>query len=387
LGYNTCIRIERDGFGGRETNFRNSRDTFGSPRAVKKLKNKQWLDRHARILLRKELRRRYRYNRKYYRTAVAYQAGDTSKPVSRANRNLNRNLSRNRFDTLIAPQKFSLHLNPEETLSFFSDIEAKVCTGHPVNFDMAQIEELSIDTIMYFLASLKRWRNAKYSCGFKGSVPSNDRCRKLLESSGFFNYVKSSHTRTDLTYQSDVVQISNGQNADTAIAKKICDFTMRKLQRKRQDIRALYDMIIELMSNTKQHAYVGQCQVRDWYIFVSSIPDERVVRFIFLDTGEGIPTTVRRTGFEYMTAIISHGPFRPIGTSHTTYIQSALEGKLRSRTGKRHRGKGLPKIYSFYNRKYISKLTIISNRGYYAEGRTEDMTQGLKGTMFYWELS
>jgi hypothetical protein len=357
---------------------------------MKKVRNKQWRDKHAKIKHRHELKRRYRYEEKYYKTfRKSYELYGSEKyyQSEKAKKRLQRKLSRNSFQTLEAPENFSIFSNPEDSLSFFSNIETKVEFGDPIYFDMKNIEKLSIDTIMYFLALLKKIKYSGVAYGIKGSVPSNKNCRDLLESSGFYKYVHSGRMMKDLSYESDVVQISNGQNADPSTAQKICDFTMSKLNRKRKNIRSLYDMIIELMSNTKQHAYSSRYSIRDWYIFVSFISEKKSVRLIFLDTGEGIPTTVKRTGFEVIKSIVSSVPFVSISTKHTEYIQSALKGKLRSRTGDLHRGKGLPKIYSFHNEGHINNLTIISNRGYFAEDRNDDMKEELKGTIFYWELS
>jgi hypothetical protein len=141
-------------------------------------------------------------------------------------------------------------------------------------------------------------------------------------------------------------------------------------------------MIIELMTNTKQHAYNDtkrKFTTTDWYVFARHDIESNSVRFIFLDTGEGIPSTVKKTFRETLPII---------GKSETSYIQSALEGELlRTRTGKTYRGKGLPKIYSFYKEGIIKDLTIISNYGYFGSKRSNDINQKLNGTLFYWELS
>lgn len=359
-------------------------------KGMKKLKNKAWKDRHAKIRLRHELKREIRNSYiVILRPSESYAlyGSDEYYQSEKAKRRIQHKLSRDSYKTLEAPENFSIFSNPEQTLSFFSDIETKIKFGDPVYFEMKNVEKLSIDTIMYFLAIVKKMKSSKVVYGFKGSSPSNKNCRDLLESSGFFKYVHSGMMMKDLSYESDVVQISNGQNADPSTAQKICDFTMLKLNRKRKNIRSLYDMIIELMSNTKQHAYSdSKYTLRDWYVFVSFISEKKSVRLIFLDTGEGIPTTLKRTGFEYIKALVSGVPLLSIGASHTEYIHSALKGDLRSRTGELHRGKGLPKIYSFHKDGYINNLTIISNYGYFAEDTDDDIEKELKGTIFYWEL-
>ena len=355
---------------------------------MKKVKNKQWLDRHAKTKHLHELKRRYKYDESYDESATrSYEPYGSEKyyQTEKAKKRLQYKLHKKSYKTLEAPETFSIFGNPEQTLSFFSDIETRVEFGSPIYFEMKSVEKLSIDTIMYFLALLKRIKSSGVAYGFKGSVPSNRNCRDLLESSGFLKYVDSGRTKKDLSHASEVVQINTGQKANDSIAKNICDFTMSKLNLKREDIKKLYIMIIELMTNTKHHAYITDGNRRfpftDWYVFVRHIIEKKAVRFIFLDTGRGIPFTVKRKGFEPVTEFIGLGP------KHTEYITSALKGKLRSRTGESFRGKGLPKIYSYNTQQYINYLTIISNRGYFAVKRKRDMEEELKGTLFYWELS
>jgi len=352
---------------------------------MQKDKNKQWRDRHAKIKHRHELKRRNKLNERFYKPStesyIPYQSEEYYQS-DKAKRRLHRKLCQDRFTVLKAPKEFSIYSNPEETLSFFYNIETRIAFGDPVYFDMVNIEVLSIDTIIYFLATLKKIKSSKVIYGIKGSSPSNETCRELLEASGFYKYVNSGKTEKDLAHTSDIIQIENGEIVDNLIAKKVCDFTISKLNLRRTDISKLYDIIIELMSNTRQHAYSRKhVDVPDWYIFTRFVAEKKAVRFIFLDTGEGIPSTIRRKKIEAVKELMR------FGSNHTKYIKSTLEGDFRTRTGQFYRGNGLPRIYSYYNEEYIKDLTIISNFGYFSKENNGDMEKELKGTLFYWELS
>ena len=254
----------------------------------------------------------------------------------------------------------------------------------PVHIGMEPIESLSIDTIMYFLAILKRLKITGISYRCSGSLPKNEESKHLLKESGFLNYVKSRDRRADLTLGSNVVQIICGQYVEGKTAKRICKFVISKLNLTRLDTFNLYDMIMELMSNTREHAYIsGPRFITDWYIFVYYVPEKEAVRFIFLDTGVGIPSTIRKRRLEPTKTALGLN-------SHTNYIKSALAGTetyIRSRTGESYRGNGLPTINSFSQQSYIKDLTIISNRGYFPEMEQGDLDLGLEGTLFYWEIS
>jgi len=143
---------------------------------MKKVRNKQWRDRHAKIKHRHELKRRYKYNIRFYepsREPHKPYRSDEYYQSEKAKRRTQRRLSQNRFETLITPKDFSIFANPEDSLSFFSEIETRIQFGQPVYFDMKNIEKLSIDTIMYFLAILKKIKSSKVAYAIKGSVPSN----------------------------------------------------------------------------------------------------------------------------------------------------------------------------------------------------------------------
>ena len=316
--------------------------------------------------------------KKYY--AISQHPDDNIYQLPKAKARATYKLQKQRFDRLIAPSNFSIYSNPEGTLSFFAQIEEKIRYGSPVYFDMQNIEILTIDAIMYFLAMLKKIKVLKIIYAFRGSMPKNMSCELLLRASGFFDYV-TSHISPDLTRDSSIIQINTGQYAETAIVERLCVFAMSKLGVNRQDTKRLYEMIIELMTNTKQHAYNDNKRkfaTTEWYVFAKHDIESNSVRFIFLDTGEGIPSTVKKTFMEGLPVI---------GKSETSYIQSALEGELlRTRTGQAYRGKGLPKIYSFHKEGLIKDLTIISNYGYFGGKRSNDINRKLNGTLFYWEL-
>lgn len=339
---------------------------------MKKLKNKKWLERHAIRKHEKELKRRCRLDAKLCFIS----------PDSRHNDLVDYRVLKNKFETLVAPENFSIHSNPEGMLEFFSRIKAKVKQAKPIQFEMKRILNLSIDAVMYFFAIMQRLKYTKIHYGFKGNWPKDKKCRKLLIDAGFLDYVDFKKI-TVLNHETDVIRIVNGNNADDSVAKKICDFTMARLKIQRVEIKKLYTIIIELMTNTKHHAYETERYnlFPNWYIFCKYNESNDTIRYIFLDTGEGIPSTIRRYAYDKVRSLM--------GESHSKFIRSALEGIIRrTRTGESHRGKGLPKVYSFYLEKYIKELTIISNHGYvFGQSQNTDLKRKLEGTLFYWELS
>ena len=231
---------------------------------------------------------------------------------------------------------------------------------------------------MYFHAIVEDFKEAGISLAFKGNLPDDEKCRNILIDSGFLEDVNSAF-KVKMETKADNIKIIKGSISDPSVAKKLCLFTMEKLKVDRVFTRKLYDIISELMTNTKHWAYSDKC-VCNWYLFAKYIKNKECVRYTFLDTGKGIPSTIRKKGLEVAADVIGR-------SSHSHYIISALKGEdFRSHTGYKYRGEGLPRIYSYQEQGYINNLTVISDAGYYSDRRSKDLLRRLKGTLFYWEI-
>ena len=80
----------------------------------------------------------------------------------------------------------------------------------------------------------------------------------------------------------------------------------------------LYDVFVELMNNTVQHAYDKSeiLSERNWYLYANA--NKEKIKIVFLDTGLGIAETVHRDWGEY---------FRDIERKDDGYyVESALKG-------------------------------------------------------------
>ena len=70
-------------------------------------------------------------------------------------------------------------------------------------------------------------------------------------------------------------------------------------------------------------------------------------------------------------------------------LRALLDGRIASRTGDVHRGRGLPIMKEACNEHRISNLVVISNRaaGFLESEGYQDLNQGFEGTIIYWEVS
>lgn len=284
-------------------------------RAVKK---KRWLDKRSRKLQNRKRRKRNSIGRSIYYKPKKVLESEGNIFVAKA------------------PKVFSFIENPEETIEFFDDIITEI-EGKSYEklfyIDSSDVIKVSADALIYLIAILNnlklRWVK-KYS--FKGNLPVNREAEAFYAESGFLNYVKSK--RTAMPKGDDKVEIISDNTVNTELAKRMCDFVCRRFGKDKKFTINLYKTLIELMSNTIQHAYNNNSiMAACWYLFAKH--EGNTIQITFTDTGEGIPGTVRKKWYEFL----------PKAITDSELIYSAFKGESRTETKKANRGHGLPDLY------------------------------------------
>lgn len=283
-----------------------------------------------------------------------------------------------------APPEFSLVNNTDATIKYFSDIinyiNRKNYDRINIYLDVEKVEVVSIDAIMYMLAVVK---NTKVKHNSRGNVPINIDAKTIFYNSGFYNYVNTnSNVIKPKDYDRIQIKQSDKSNDNRVHSREIIDFLIVKTNIMRRKWTFLYNILSELMTNTNEHAYESDDLLKYWYVYVE-IVDNRI-RFTFLDTGVGIPSTVSKNFIERIQML-------GINTD-SDYIISALNGKFKTQTGKKYRGKGLPKITDYNKNNRISKFMLLSGNGYVKYDyenqnyTSEHIDNKLIGTLYYWEI-
>jgi hypothetical protein len=154
-----------------------------------------------------------------------------------------------------------------------------------------------------------------------------------------------------------------------------------------------YSTLVEAMNNTREHAAYAERRgfrrgkslaqpgqaIRWW---AGAYYDEETGRgsFTLLDHGVGILNSVHVQ------------PFRKLyiqrGLDESRLLEAVLGGLIRSRTGKRTRGKGLPHMRMLAELGRLANLTIVAGRafGSVGEGRYVTLRSSFPGTLIHWEL-
>lgn len=331
-----------------------------------------------------------------------YQMLARSKKILRKKHKRNRTVKRNRAGTngpvvasknhihgyhlVQAPTTLSIFDNPTETLAFFKKVNETILSmkyHEKLFFDLTGIESVTVDAIMYLIATIRntrRIRSLELDC--LGNVPRDEKARQVFETSGFYDHVSPQFSYRHSS-SNNHINITRGKEADPALAGEICEFVHSHSNANRLDTKSLYTMVMELMTNTKQHAYTNNTIMnKNWYVFVEDM--QTCMRFVFLDTGAGIPNTIRTKGFIEKIK-------NALNTDDAYFIASALRGEVRSETRLDYRGKGLPEVYNRASSKYINDFSIISGFGrcdISEDGEIIETKLGdeLPGTMLCWKL-
>lgn len=290
--------------------------------------------------------------------------------------------------SLTAPKNFSLMNNLDETLQYFHRVNKAIqmCRSNTIlYFDLSAIEDASPDAFMYVVALLKNNRKIQMlQIPCVGNEPIADKPRSLLNKAGFFNYVISRRFHP-IENEESQLRIYRGSKSDPSLAQKMCEFVHIRTGEaiNRLGTKRLFPMFIELMNNVKQHAFdcdnTEDANFRNWYTYAEDIGSE--LRFVFLDTGKGIPETIQKNFWEKL----------PLVKTDARFISSALKGDFRTDTGERHRGKGLPEIYDNVRKHAIKSLSILSGKGLCIVDGNGNITEknlvyAFDGTMYMWTI-
>lgn len=286
-----------------------------------------------------------------------------------------------------APKCFSIARNPTKTIDFFNGI-ISVLKNRKFNtyfdFDLSEVEDVTIDAIMYLLAvtkNVKADKILKYT--YSGNYPKDKSVEKIIRESGFNNYVRSESE--DIIPTVDKIMIETGTNSDGKLASKICDFVKTTFNVDKKHTSSLYKTLIELMSNTFHHAYNDTEEhliEKVWYIYAEHI--ENKIKFIFLDTGEGIVSTIFKKKTEIIKDLVGK-------TKDSRYVLSAFCGEQRTETRLAYRGGGLKEIYGYCKKGKLNDFSVITGSGFCSFNLDDDVVtelqEKLHGTLYYWEIN
>lgn len=336
---------------------------------TKELKRVNYLVRKSR----KEQERKRRHHKRASRRSKEVLAHIPKKPQQ--------------FFEVEAPSNFSLIENTEAVLHFFKENKKLLASRKQVGFNLRDIKKLTPDAIALLIAKVKD-ENFTNRLVVRGNSPQKADLKKMFDESGFLEHVRSSWVPERNEKNVLIHQITNNK-VENEIAKDISKRAVAHTFGTGEKYRPIYEILIECMANTKNHAGMSEGEY-NWWIFEYSNPDTKVTTISFLDLGTGIFNSIPVQSFKRnaMIALKDKTGVDFIPNFNLNLLTDLFEGKISSKTGMEERGQGLPLIYDRSGNQQIKNFTIISNDVYVKIPSKESITlkNKFQGTFLYWEL-
>lgn len=280
-----------------------------------------------------------------------------------------------------APKVFSFIDNTNEMLRYFGTGKTLIDKKIPIRFDLGKITTLTSDGIAIF-ASIFTDKNYHNGTNISGTPPRDIELKRKFLGSGFYEHVDSKRKPTTSCHSYLLHKISN-KKVEPSIAKKATDFAAEYTFKDGRIFRPVYEIIIELMANTNNHAGTTT-GLYDWWLYVFYDKTTNITSYSFLDFGVGIFNSKQ-------FIIYKNFIFIQTNRKQTTLEMASdlLDGKISSKTGKGERGRGFTCIMNNAKNPSINKFIIISNNAKIdIKNRTsEELAEEFLGTFAYWEIS
>ena len=291
---------------------------------------------------------------------------------------------RKAYVELEVPKNFSFIDNTNEILEYFIKCKSLLHNKEKVQCDLSHITALSSDAIALLAACANDESFLGKRGRIRGNAPTDPELLKLFTESGFYNHVKatkvlkSAHkSDTNLFHQESNYQVQSD------IAKNACILGTKHVFGSNKPFPDLYEMLIEAMSNTNNHASNNSnANQFKWWLYTYNAPNGHTM-YTFIDLGVGIFDSIPVQVFKKIK--------RVIGLDNTDLVPDLLDGKIKSRekVDNKIRGKGIPQIAVNSNSQYFARAYIISNdvKINLKDKTAEALEHNFSGTMLFWELT
>ena len=268
-----------------------------------------------------------------------------------------------------APEIFELrhNKNHKKLISFIKKLRDNVLIQkNHIIIDFSKTRRMVVCGSLLFFAELDRIKRKQGSLNLISCYSSKDETvNQVLKHLEIYQLLN--HRCSTVPIRPDVVnwKFASGDNTNACEVGQILE---EQSNLSKSKSKKLYRGISEAMTNVSQHAYIrprndgtGFANEKGWWMFYRE-EDEKIF-VAFCDLGVGIPVTLPQT----TEKSILDKALEKLGiTKHSDgrLIQAAIEVK-RSRTEKKHRGKGLLDMIKTLENTKSGRLSIFSNKGGY----------------------
>lgn len=299
--------------------------------------------------------------------------------LKKENRTSGRKSKRKAVKVIPIPENFSMASNRDEILKFFNYLKTPdVANNRNIHLKFDDVKDISHGSVTILL-SIIGWLNDQSKVEeITGSFPSDLKVRDWFTRSGFIQFFGTIGTRQYEKGQNTIVGRGKSKT-DPALSAKLIRKVSKTVWGDEASCKQIQGMIVELMANTINHAYVHSLHQKGWYLAVDHIHEKNLVKFCFVDNGAGILKTLRKKFAETVKEVI---------TGSDEVLKKAFEGAYGSRTKATNRGRGLKMVKNVFTKGYIKSLKVITNDQFYdfESNITESLPEKFDGTFYFWEI-
>lgn len=280
---------------------------------------------------------------------------------------------------LTPPPVLDLDDNYQATMEFFRNVRVTTSLQGNHLIDLAAVKDISPAAALLLVAECDQWRErteAKWLRAFdiNNWTPS---VRRRLREMGFFEVLHTRRVLDDpiVAGEDRYVPFQTGHRSPGEPARQLRT-SIEELGPTVADREALYEGLVEAMTNVSQHAYPDDRESgpKRWWISASVNAERRTMTVMVVDHGVGIARTLPRSKvWESIRKVV---PFDLLkDDAHIVRAAFAKDGENRSQTGEVHRGKGLRENIKGYVDSHNSRgqLRVITNRASYVYSRENEI--------------
>lgn len=282
-----------------------------------------------------------------------------------------------------APSDFSFVDNTDTVITYINECKQLLHNKEKVVIDIENVEKLSPDAIALLAACANDSSFSGRYGRIAGNAPKNPKLNKLFIESGFYKFVSSSALmKSAQKREGNLLHKESHFKVQPDIAKQACLYGTKHVYSSETPLPELYEMIIEAMSNTNNHANKKNSGTTKWWLYTYNDPSGTTC-YSFVDLGVGI--------FDSLPVNLYKKAVKNIGLTHNVdLVPDLLDGKIKSREkiDNNIRGKGIPQIARNSQQGIFGKSYIISNdvKIDLIHKSAEKLKSNFQGTFLYWEL-
>ncbi len=294
----------------------------------------------------------------------------------------------------IAPEVFSVLVNPLDVVKYFQKVGLAFQNHLPVIFDLSSVQKMDTATLTLLCAHVSDQKFVRGNL-LKGNIPRTPELIEMFKKSGFYNFVFSRIKSTGYIKDEygELIHRITRKRVEPELAGKVClsaiehTFGSNSLK-----VQNLYKIIIECMANTWNHANQGrEDQIYNWWLLAYKEKTTNITKFCFLDLGVGVFGSLDP---KYRSNIMPpwlKNLFVP--DNHAVTLEQIFQGKVKTSANEPGRGKGIYTIYnSVKSDRNIQNFQMITNNivakvGYNMPDTIRTISSNFPGTLYYWELT